>query len=217
VDHWRRHEAFRAFACDSAVPAIAGALLRADEVRLWEDSVLVKEPGAVERTEWHQDLSYFHVDGDQLCTAWVPLDPTDDETGAMRFVRGSHRSGRTFRPNLFVTTTPLPGTDGDEVPDVDALAAAGKVEVLSFATAPGDLTVHHARTLHAAGPNRSTDRRRRAISIRYCGDDARYRLRPGVPRKDHHARVADGGPLTDPDCPLVWSRRHPPAGTLPTL
>jgi ectoine hydroxylase-related dioxygenase (phytanoyl-CoA dioxygenase family) len=217
VDHWRRHDAFRAFACDSAIPAVAGTLLRADTVRLWEDSVLVKEPGARERTEWHQDLSYFHVDGDQLCTTWVPLDPTTEETGAMRFARGSHRWGRTFRPNLFVTTTPLPGTDGDEVPDVDVLAAAGEVEVLTFATEPGDLTVHHARTLHAAGPNRSTDRRRRAISIRYCGDDARYRLRPGVPRKDHHARVADGEPLTDPDCPLVWNRRHPPAGTLPTL
>jgi ectoine hydroxylase-related dioxygenase (phytanoyl-CoA dioxygenase family) len=215
VDHWRRHEVFRAFACDSALPVVAGALLRSETVRLWEDSVLVKEPGARERTEWHQDLSYFHVDGEQLCTTWVPLDPTTEETGAMRFALGSHRRAGAFRPNLFVATTALPGTEGEEVPDVDALAAAGGVEVLTFATEPGDLTVHHARTLHAAGPNRSTDRRRRAISVRYCGDDARYRLRPGVPRKAHHDRIVDGEPLTDPDCPLVWNRPPPPAGTHP--
>jgi ectoine hydroxylase-related dioxygenase (phytanoyl-CoA dioxygenase family) len=147
----------------------------------------------------------------------VPLDPTTDDTGAVRFVRGSHRWGDTFRPNLFVTTEALPGTEGDEVPDVDALAATGEVEVLTFTTEPGDLTVHHARTLHAAGPNRSTSTRRRAISLRYCGDDARYRLRPGVPRKAHHDLVRDGDPLADPDCPLVWNRHREPPGTLPTL
>ena len=51
----------------------------------------MKEPGALERTVWHQDLAYFHVDGDQLCTTWCPLDPTDAENGAVRYARGSHR------------------------------------------------------------------------------------------------------------------------------
>ena len=63
------------------------------------------------------------------------------------------------------------------------------------------MAVHHARTLHGAFPNASS-RRRRAVSVRYCGDDARYELRPGAPRKPHHAR----DPLGDPDCPRVWPR-----------
>jgi ectoine hydroxylase-related dioxygenase (phytanoyl-CoA dioxygenase family) len=73
------------------MPAIAAALLRATRLNLWEDSVLVKEPGSGERTAWHQDLSYFHVSGEKLCTTWVPLDEVDADTGAMSFVRGSHR------------------------------------------------------------------------------------------------------------------------------
>lgn len=204
VDHWRESDEFRDFSCSSALGRIAGDLLRSSSVRLWEDSALVKEPGTQERTAWHQDMSYFHVEGEQVCTMWIPLDVVSPETGAVQFVVGSHRWTEVHRPNLFVSTMTIPGTEGADMPDIDALAGAGDVQVVSFDTRPGDLTVHHARTVHGAGPNLS-DRWRRAISIRYCGDDARYRLRPGAPLKPHHHSVADGEPLTDPDCPLVWS------------
>ena len=204
VDHWLGHPAFERFACRSALPAIAAALLRASKLNLWEDSVLVKEPRSGERTAWHQDLSYFHVSGEQLCTTWVPLDVADAETGAMTFVRGSHRWPEVFRPNLFVSTLPIPGTDGGEVPDIDAMAVRGEVELVQWSLGPGDVSVHHARTLHAAGANRSSDRWRRAISIRYCGDDARYRFRPGAPRKPHHDEVREGDVLDHARCPVVW-------------
>lgn len=204
VDHWRSQTEFRAFAADSALPAIVGALLRATKVNLYEDSVLVKEPGALERTVWHQDLSYFHVEGDQLCTTWCPLDPTGPENGAVRYARGSHRWDHVYRPNLFVSPMPIPGTEGELVPDVDALAANGDVEVLTFATGPGDVVVHHARTLHAAGGNRSATTRRRAISVRYCGDDARVLVRTGAPLKAYQHGVTDGEVLDSPDCPVVW-------------
>ncbi len=204
VDHWRSQPEFRRFAAESALPAVVGALLRATKVNLYEDSVLVKEPGALERTVWHQDLSYFHVDGDQLCTTWCPLDPTGPENGAVRYARGSHRWDHVYRPNLFVSSMPIPGTEGDLVPDVDALAATGDVDVLTFTTGPGDVVVHHARTLHAAGGNRSSTTRRRAISVRYCGDDARVLVRPGAPLKAYQHGVTDGSVLDSPDCPVVW-------------
>jgi len=209
VDHWRTQPAFREFASASALPAVVGALLQSSRVTLWEDSVLVKEPGTLEQTVWHQDLGYFNVEGEQLCTTWVPLDPVTVATGAMRFALGSHTWDRSFRPNFFVTDDPIPGTDGEAVPDVDALAARGDVEILCFDLGPGDLTVHHARTLHAAGANTSATTRRRAVSVRYCGDDARYLLRPGMPPKGHHAGLRDGDALGGPACPLVWERSAP--------
>jgi ectoine hydroxylase-related dioxygenase (phytanoyl-CoA dioxygenase family) len=202
VDHWRTQPELRAFACDSPLPATVAALLRSTAVWLYEDSVLVKEPGAREATEWHQDLGYFHVDGTQLCTTWCPLDPADAESGAMRFVRGSHRAAETYRPNLFVTREEIPGTEGATVPDVDR----GGYDVVAFALEPGDITVHHARTLHAAGPNRSRDRRRRAISVRYCGDDTVMHFRPGAPRKPQHELLGDGDPLGGDVHPRVWPR-----------
>ena len=118
----------------------------------------------------------------------------------MRYARGSHRWDAVYRPNLFVSSMPIPGTEGELVPDVDALAAAGDAEVLTFATEPGDVVVHHARTLHAAGGNRSTTTRRRAISVRYCGDDARVLVRAGAPLKPYQQDVTDGAVLDSPDC-----------------
>jgi ectoine hydroxylase-related dioxygenase (phytanoyl-CoA dioxygenase family) len=204
VDHWRELPEFAAFALDSPLPALVASLLGARTVRLYEDSVLVKEPGTRERTAWHQDLGYFHVEGEQLCTTWCPLDRVTAASGAVRYVRGSHRWGRTFRPNLFVSPMEIPGTGGETVPDIDALAAAGEVELLCFDTEPGDVVVHHARTLHAAGANTTTDRRRRAISVRYCGDDARTLRRPGAPLKPHQHDLPDGRTLADDDHPVAW-------------
>jgi ectoine hydroxylase-related dioxygenase (phytanoyl-CoA dioxygenase family) len=201
VDHWRTRPEFHAFAASSGLAAVAGALLRATKVNLYEDSVLVKEPGALERTAWHQDLSYFHVEGEQLCTTWCPLDPVGEESGAVRYARGSHRWDAVYRPNLFVTDMPIPGTEGEQVPDVDALPDA---DVVTFTTGPGDVVVHHARTLHAAGGNRSASTRRRAISVRYCGDDARVRVRAGAPLKPYQHAVVDGAVLDSDDCPVVW-------------
>jgi ectoine hydroxylase-related dioxygenase (phytanoyl-CoA dioxygenase family) len=202
TDHWRHQPEFRAFAAESPLPEIAAALMRAGKVNLYEDSVLVKEPGTVEPTAFHQDLAYFHVEGDQVCTAWCPLDAVRRDTGAVGFVRGSHRWARTFRPNLFVSTQPIPGTRGEEVPDIHDRSE--DFDVVYFDLEPGDVTVHHARTLHGAGANRSTSRRRRAISVRYCGDDARYFLRKGAPLKPHHHGVRDGDILDGEDCPIVW-------------
>jgi ectoine hydroxylase-related dioxygenase (phytanoyl-CoA dioxygenase family) len=200
IDHWRHQPEMRAFACESPLPSVVAALLRSTRVFLYEDSVLVKEPGTVERTRWHQDLGYFHIDGDQMCTTWCPLDPATAESGAMRFVRGSHLDGALYRPNLFVSDDPLPDTEGSVVPDIDA----GDYDIVSFDLEPGDITVHHARTLHAAGGNRSKTTRRRAISVRYCGDDATIRIRSGALLKPHQHGLTNGDPLGGDAHPLVW-------------
>ncbi len=203
VDHWRTDPAFDRFARLSGLPEIAATLLGSEKVWLYEDSVLVKEPGTPFRTEFHTDAGYFHVAGTQACTFWVPLDPAGPDTGAVQYVRCSHRWDEDFRPNLFSVPDPIPDTDGSVVPDVLAdpdLAAL----LVGFEVEPGDVVVHHYRTMHGAPANTSVSRRRRAISVRYCGDDMRYRIRRSVPRKTHHDLVRDGDELGGPDCPQVW-------------
>ena len=149
-------------------------------------------------------MAYFHVEGEQVCTIWCPLDTVTLATGAVQFVVGSHRPRDVYRPNLFVSTMAIPGTAGKQVPDVDHLAAKGDARIVTFDTEPGDITVHHARTIHGAGPNTSDTAWRRAISVRYCGDDARYFHRAGAPMKPHHHHVHDGDELESADCPVIW-------------
>jgi ectoine hydroxylase-related dioxygenase (phytanoyl-CoA dioxygenase family) len=205
TDHWRESAAFAAFAVRSPLGPIVAELLGSEHVWLYEDSVLVKEPGTRERTAFHQDMAYFHLAGSQVCTTWVPLDPVTAENGAVRFVVGSHLERTTYRPNLFVTTMAIPGSEGAEVPDEDALVAAG-ARIVSFDTEPGDVTVHHARTLHGAHANTSATHRRRAISVRYAGDDVVFAPVVGSPAKDHHAGLRPGEPLDTAACPLAWPR-----------
>lgn len=202
TDHWRRHRTFRDFALVSPLPALVAALLRARRVALYEDSLLVKEPGTVERTAFHQDMAYFHVTGSQVCTTWCPLDLVDAATGAVKYVRGSHRWQRDFQPNFFVSTAAIPGTLGETVPDVEG--DPQRYELLSFDTGPGDVVVHHARTIHGAPGNASSTRRRRAVSVRYCGDDVRFHRRPGAPLKPWQEGASEGAPLDPADSPLAY-------------
>ena len=62
---------------------------------------------------------------------------------------------------------------------------------------------HRARR-HRGAPRPDDPRRvrehhprpaRRALSIRYAGDDARFRIKPGAPQKAHHASLVEGEPL----------------------
>jgi len=202
TDHWNTRQAFRDLATRSPLAEIAARLLKSSKVNLYEDSILVKEPGTLEKTAFHQDIAYFHAEGAQICTTWVPLDPVTVETGALKFIRGSHLWKARYRPNFFITELPMPDTEGEAVPDFHK--DRRNHEILTFVTEPGDITVHHARTIHGADGNASTDIRRRAVSVRYCGDDARYRFRKGVPRKPHHDQVTEGAVMDHPDCPVVW-------------
>lgn len=202
LDHWTSDADFSDFARCSPLPGLVAALLKSAKLNLYEDSVLVKEPGAIEKTAFHQDMSYFHVEGHQVCTTWVPLDPVREDTGALSFIPGSHLWKKKYRPNFFTSELLMPDTEGEAVPDFHKRERSR--EAVSFDMEPGDITVHHARTIHGAGGNRSQSVRRRAISVRYCGDDARYRLRRGVPAKPHHADLREGDALDNADFPLVW-------------
>jgi ectoine hydroxylase-related dioxygenase (phytanoyl-CoA dioxygenase family) len=202
TDHWQARAAFRDLAMRSPLVPIAARLLKSRKINLYEDSILVKEPGTLEKTAFHQDIAYFHAEGHQICTTWMPLDPVTVETGALKFIRGSHLWKAQYRPNFFITPLGMPGTEGEDVPDFHKDRRGH--EVLTFDTEPGDITVHHARTIHGADGNASTNIRRRAVSVRYSGDDALYHFRKGAPRKPHHADGLEGQVMDHPDCPVVW-------------
>ena len=82
-----------------------------------------------------------------------PVYPVAQVNGGLQFIKGSHRWGKRYRPNHFVTDLPMDGTDGEVVPDFHA-DRRDRV-ILQFDMQPGDLTVHHCRTLHGAPANAS--------------------------------------------------------------
>lgn len=74
-----------------ALRPLAAALLGEPGV-LFQDLLLVKREGQKE-FPWHQDFGYWPVDRPLGVVLWVPLQPSDGASGALRFAAGSHQLG----------------------------------------------------------------------------------------------------------------------------
>jgi ectoine hydroxylase-related dioxygenase (phytanoyl-CoA dioxygenase family) len=201
--NWTRIEAYRWAALSSPVPAVAAALMGSRQVRFHHDHFLMKEAGTRQPTPWHQDQPYYNIDGTQTCSLWIPLDPVA-EGASLRFVAGSHR-GPWLMPRTFMAKESRWFPDGAlaEVPDIDADPTA--FDIRCWALEPGDAVAFNMLTLHAAGPSPT---RRRALSLRFVGDDVTYAPRPWKTSPDFAeigGELAAGGPLDHPLFPVVWS------------
>ncbi|MGH3263956.1 MAG: phytanoyl-CoA dioxygenase family protein [Trebonia sp.] len=200
----RRDEGFRRFLAESPAVALAASLLRAGRLNLVDEHLLVKEPGTENPTYWHQDMPYFEVGGSQFASFWIPLDPVTRDSGRMRFVRGSHRWGKIYQPiriGLGERVDEAGSFDGP-APDIDG--APDAYDIAEFDLDPGDCLFFHAAVLHGAHPNRTAHMRRRAHSLRFAGDDARFKPRPYVPSQEGTRDLVDGGPLDSERYPVVW-------------
>jgi len=210
IGAWTVTPELRRFALESPLGYIAGRLFGARRVCFYDDQTLVKEPGARPYTAFHTDEPYYHLRGDQVCGMWVSPDVVDVESGAMQYVRGSHRWPSFFKPNGFANQTPLDAyglaeADEQQIPLPDIEGEREKYDIVTHPSEPGDVIVHHSRLVHGSGPNYSSDRRRRAVSLRYAGDDVRYWFHRSAPPQPHHVHsLRDGDPIECAQFPLVW-------------
>ncbi len=199
--NWERIDGYRHAALHGPLPQLARTLL-GETPRFFHEHTLVKERDTHEVTPWHHDEPYYCVDGATNVSLWVSLDPVPRPAG-VEFIVGSHRWGRRFVPRKFVDHTAfVAGASGFElVPDIDLVR--DQHEIVSFAVEPGDVIAFHYRTLHSApGTAGLTTTRRRAVSFRYLGSDARFATRPWL-HSPPYDPVAPGEPLDDRRFPLV--------------
>lgn len=203
LDMWQRHEPLRDYVLNSPAGELAGRVMRSNTARFLYDQMLVKEPGSQQRTPWHQDQPYWAVAGSQVCSIWMPLDPVPREV-ALEFVAGSHKTGKIFSPNTFADGKSYEGTGLPPVPDIEANRST--FPILSWDLEPGDCLIFSAMILHGAPANPTTGRRR-VLSTRWLGDDARF-VKPHtkyqVPTQEPD--FAEGLSFTGDLYPLVWSQ-----------
>lgn len=122
-----------------------------------------KPAGVGQGTPPHQDGYYFMLSPCEAATMWLALDRVDDENGCVRYIPGSHRGA--MRPHGRTNT--LGFSQG--ITHYDEQDREAEVAVHAE---PGDLLVHHARTIHRADGNRSADRSRRALGFVYFSERA---------------------------------------------
>ena len=64
------------------------------DILMWDCAYIIKEPDGKGFVSWHQDLTYWGLNRDDLVTAWVALTPATSASGCMKMAPGSHRAGR---------------------------------------------------------------------------------------------------------------------------
>jgi len=203
-NNWRRHaDVGRLIRLPEVVGAVR-ALLDSDSLRIFHDHVLVKH-GKAKETPWHHDQPYYLVDGPKNASVWITPDKVSVEN-SLTFVRGSHETTGLFMPAKFGTGEAMdPAMDGFKRLTPDVLSALSEKGILVFEMEPGDALVFDYRTVHGSLPNLS-GRRRRALSIRYLGDNAALTwkcVNPTPPLHRMGLKFEEGDPLPAAWFPLV--------------
>ena len=183
-DMWLYNDDFRTFIFESPAAELAATILNSPFVNPVINVLLCKEPHTPTVTSFHQDVTGNAVEGPALGMR-VSLDTETPESGAMQWVRGSHKWGRRFEPvgsnDVYeheVYAGRAPDTDRpdglEEMPDIDAIV--DPADILSFETEPGDVIMHDVLNIHSS-PGNNSDRRRRALGPRFAGEQATYAVR----------------------------------------
>ncbi len=173
--NWGRIAEIERVVRESPAAGVAARLMGSQTAQFFHDHVLVKEPGTAKETPWHCDSPYYFVDGWQTVSFWIPVDPVRESS--LRVIAGSHRWERDVNPVRWLAGDDFYRDGGGYRPLPDPEREPGH-RVLEWSLAPGDAVAFHFRAVHGARGNHSL-RRRRVLSLRFVGDDARYVSRPG--------------------------------------
>ncbi len=174
--NWNKIEEYKQFIFKSKISLVAKELMRSSKVNLFHEHVLIKEIGSKKRTPWHQDQSYYCVNGKDNCSFWIPLDEVK-KNSAPEFVIGSNKWNKKFLPTKFFGHSyDRKDDDFEHIPNIEKNRK--KYLIKSWKINVGDAVVFNFSTVHGAPENKSKIRRR-AFSLRFTGDDATYVKRKG--------------------------------------
>jgi ectoine hydroxylase-related dioxygenase (phytanoyl-CoA dioxygenase family) len=218
----RFNDEFMEIAIRSPAAQIAAKLMRLDEVRYFYDQLLIKEAGSTVPVRWHNDLSYWPLDGNHVVTVWVACTPVSVATSGLVYLAGSHKGGKVYKPprtnykSVAETSVSAQSAAADETerldecPDLDSELDNPDYRFISWDMEAGDALVHHPLTLHASGKNASKSQQRVAFALRYFGGDATWRghrTRFVVPGTEDDAVFERGKmPIDDKLFPVVWRK-----------
>ena len=199
---WKLHDGFRDFALFSALPTLAQQILGTDTVNFFYEQFFVKRAGCPIETPWHQDIPFWPVEGSQIVSFWITLDPVSRASSGLEFVRGSHRWSTRYKAVAPKRDGYLADTDLPEAPDYSRLR--DDYDVIGWDMNPGDVIIFGPTVMHGSAGNASNLHDRRAVAFRYAGRDVRYAPRHAtMPLLWEHG-LEPGDALTGSLFPRVW-------------
>ena len=218
VANWERIPEFERVLVHSPAGRIAARMMASHTARVFYDSMFYRTSGTRARTPWHQDQPYWCVEGQAVCSLWLPLDPVP-RASALEFVRGSTVWNATFHRESFFADgagthafESAPGARArdeaalDRIPDIDSHPE--RYDLLAWEMEPGDCLVFSGTVVHGGSGNLTEGRRLRVLAARYTGDGTVYcpdKL-GGTDPDLRHTGHEPGRPFDGPHFPLAWPR-----------
>lgn len=118
---------------------------------LWGSVLFIKEPQSQHFVSWHQDSTYAGVEPHDYLTPWLALTPSTLESGCMTMLPRTQHDGIRPHDDTYGEDNIL--TRGQNITDIDTSSGVDLI------LRPGQMSIHHARTIHASQPNHSNYRR----------------------------------------------------------
>lgn len=187
-----------------------GRAMDTNRVRVLFDHLFCCGPNTPMDYYWHQDISYWPLDGDQICSIWLTLTDCDVESSALQIVLDSDK-GKIFPIRPFgeedFGEEAKKNYDTGTIPEYDKLRE--QYSILSRNLKAGDAFLFNAKVMHSSAGNRSSTRGRVAYSVRYIGEDVTWCPRPAF---DQEALTPKGRPLAvgekfeGAEYPVIWQR-----------
>jgi ectoine hydroxylase-related dioxygenase (phytanoyl-CoA dioxygenase family) len=159
---WRVDEGVKQYVLARRFGKIAASLLGVENVRIYHDQALFKEPGGGP-TPWHQDQYYWPLDTTNTVTMWMPLVDIDVDMGMLTFASGSHKNG--FALDHEISDESEEGYNNYIKENAFPISRATTMKA-------GDATWHYGFTIHNAPGNKS-DTMRSVMTIIYVADGAK--------------------------------------------
>jgi ectoine hydroxylase-related dioxygenase (phytanoyl-CoA dioxygenase family) len=211
------HQGLARLLCKPLIGAVAARLARADEIRVFQSTLIYKPPAAEEPSNivpWHFDKHYWSsATSDTMLTAFIPFHDCGEDMGTITMIDGSHR-WREIGGDDAVTRhfAQRAATDMERLLEANAAYNHAGVVKVPMVIPKGHMSFHHCRIYHGSGPNRSA-RPRRAVSFHLQDGGNAYRrfvLSTGEVLTYNHdvvvRRLPDGRPdYADPEFfPVLW-------------
>ncbi len=154
---WEESDEVKSLVFSKRLAQIAANLMGVDGVRIYHDQALYKEPtGGI--TPWHADQFYWPLSNTNTITAWIPLQYTPLEMGALAFAEKSQ--------NVEIGRNEAISDESER-----KLAIAMQDFIINETPFElGEISFHSGWTYHRAGANVS-DKARKVMTMIYMDKD----------------------------------------------
>ena len=121
------------------------------DIVLTNTVLFIKEPNSLHHVTYHQDATYMGLEPQDSLTAWIALTESTRENGCVRMIQGSHLLDIQQHIDTFGEDNIL--TRGQQIENIN------EERVLDIELEPGQMSLHHCRTVHGSRPNKTSNRR----------------------------------------------------------